>query len=946
MPAVRPCRRLVRRFACPALLAGLLFSAPAPRAQDEAESAETEKQTPAGARVLPLPLPSIPDNPPLPPKVVTAGGQKLLLEHTDVTVRWNAERHVLETNRPGWWVINYPLERILGLEGQTPERIAQVLFGRAPAEVKNWYLRTPPVGPLRPAAEPPAPTGPAPIRPHARPTWIVDAGHARASDEGARAGSADSPFRSIGAAMGRAQPGDVIQVRPGTYRERLVARTPGRADAPIVLEGVRGPGGAMPVITGHDPAPAGAWSSVEGQPGLWRARAWTGLPGGLVRDGRLLRERTLAAELRPGEFLNNRGSRELAFPRLTPEAAGRGEGAPRAGSWERREVNPEGFLELGGRRGVYYLSTWLWLDPRDRRAGEVWDPRFPQPVTGNVTMAGGFRASRQSGSNFGSQLNPYRLWLNGEVMPAYGLAGEPRATTDYGQNEDKWERLPFKEGWNHLVIVADSAHSPRRPDRLRFTLPRGFGEGASSATAPEERGHARGLPRSRHITEWSVLGPIEPEQSGNTVMLRLAPGEDPDKLALELPARTVLATFDQSHWHVRGFEFRHGAQYQQQAQVTLAAPGVRFEHNLLREAEVRGLSFVLTFPQTEASMVARGNWVVSPGGLAMGATADTPSLAPDNLSSPPRRGRLLVDYNHLLDNNRAGYARFWESGAMKFFRLTGAVVRHNTIVEGDGPGIWYDWEHYNLRTEANLFIRPTAFAVGTEASPGPHLVANNVSIDLLPGGEWFRYALLGWSSARVWNVHNTIDNARDRNRGGWGIQYAEGPDSRRTRWGALTERDAAVVNNLVFRSDTTLHRFRARPVEGNLFYGAGVSGLGRNTRWRDTAYGAQVEASAQMRGGEALPPFNNPAAGDYRPAPGSRADRAGVERVVISSQGVETDIVGLVTHDFFGLPRHAADGRSAGAFRVEREPAAGEAAQLEVEFADGTLERRWRPASR
>ncbi len=935
------------RLALVALL--IAATSTALRSQDEAEADRGDDRTPTGAArpPLPMPVPAIPDNPPLPPMVITEAGQKLLLEHTDAAVRWNAERRVLETNRPGWWLINFPLDRVIGLEDQTPDRISTVLFGRPVAEVKNWYLRTPPTVAAPAAAEPPAPTGPAPFRPHPRPTWIVDQTHRDAVDDGERAGRPDSPFRTIGAAVARAQPGDVIQVRPGVYREAINARgmAAGTAEAPIVLEGVRGANGALPIITGNNPAPAGAWSPVPGSPGLWQAQYWTGLPGTLVRDGRTLRERTVATELQPNEFSLNRGARELAFPRIAPEAAGRGEGAPRGLAWERREVNADGFLELRGRRGVYYLSTWVWLDPRDARAGAVWDPRFPQPITGNVYMAGGFRASRQSGSGFGSQLNPYRLWLNGALMPAYGLAGEPRASSDYGQDGDKWERLPFREGWNHVVVLLDSANNPRRPDRLRIAIPRGFGEGATSATAPRERGHARGLARSRFVSEWSVLGPIEPDQSANAIFLRLPDGEDPNTLALELPARSVLATFNEPHWHVRGFEFRHGAQYQQQAQVTLGAPGIRFEHNLLREPEVRGLSLVLTFPQTEAPMTVRGNWVLSPGGLAMGATSDTPSLTPDNLASPPRRGRLLLDFNHLFDNNRAGYPRFWESGAIKFFRLTGAVVRHNTILEGDGPGIWYDWEHYNLRTEGNLIVRATGFSVGTEASPGPHLVANNVSVDLIPGGEWFRFALLGWSSARVWNVHNTIDNARDRDHGGWGIQYAEGRDSRGTRWGALTERNAAVVNNLVFRSGMTLHRTRVRPIEGNLFYGTGLSGFGRNTRWSDPAYGAQVEASAQMRGTEELPPFANPAFGNYRPAPGSRPDRAGVERVVIPSRGVETDIVGLVTHDFFGLLRHPADGRSAGAFRIERPPARGEPVQLELEFTDGTMQRRWQPAA-
>ena len=64
---------------------------------------------------LPLPTRGIPDMPPLVPTVITAGGQRLLLGHTDVEVSYDGRQLVV--NRPEWWVINYPLTRIRGLEG-------------------------------------------------------------------------------------------------------------------------------------------------------------------------------------------------------------------------------------------------------------------------------------------------------------------------------------------------------------------------------------------------------------------------------------------------------------------------------------------------------------------------------------------------------------------------------------------------------------------------------------------------------------------------------------------------------------------------------------------------------------------------------------------------------------------------------------------------------------
>jgi hypothetical protein len=79
---------------------------------------------------------------------------------------------------------------------------------------------------------------------------------------------------------------------------------------------------------------------------------------------------------------------------------------------------------------------------------------------------------------------------------------------------------------------------------------------------------------------------------------------------------------------------------------------------------------------------------------------------------------------------------------MKMMRLTGAAVRYNTIIGGSGPGIWLDWEHYGNRVEGNLFHSVLGYSVGVEASPGPNLIANNLSINLRPGWEWFRAAIL------------------------------------------------------------------------------------------------------------------------------------------------------------------------------------------------------------
>ena len=110
--------------------------------------------------------------PPLAPTVITAGGQRLLLSYFNdgpdptepVTVSFDFTTDKLVCNHPGWWVENYPLDQIGGLENLTEDQAAQLLFGVASAaDVKNWYVMTP-VDATHPAPpEPAAPTGPAPI---------------------------------------------------------------------------------------------------------------------------------------------------------------------------------------------------------------------------------------------------------------------------------------------------------------------------------------------------------------------------------------------------------------------------------------------------------------------------------------------------------------------------------------------------------------------------------------------------------------------------------------------------------------------------------------------------------------------------------------------------------------------------------------------------------------
>ncbi|MEK7766663.1 MAG: right-handed parallel beta-helix repeat-containing protein, partial [bacterium] len=611
--------------------------------------------------------------------------------------------------------------------------------------------------------------------------------------------------------------------RPGVYREAFTLTASGEPGRPIRIEGERGARGALPVVTGNDPFPRGAWRPWPRSRGVWRASLFTGLLGTVSVNGTALVERDDPAELAPGEFCFNRGSEEFLERKADPRRPPREHDAQSAHEWRQASSGTDGFLDLaaacgeGARGAVVWASAWIWMEPFV--LGAPVDPVAPRPLPGRVETEGEFRAARMNGAGLADQVNPYRVWVNGERLPAYVRSERARMEVDRphpGRNygfSDEWMNFPLHEGWNHLLFQFDTTV---RPAKTRFklkvpTLSYQRRDGSwydearpvgSSASPPDDLRRPPAGPRRPWIAEWLVLGPF-PSRPDGGVYVRLSGNASPAGAGLDLAARAnALATLAGDFIELRGLEFRDGAQFQQRAQVRVTGRGCVVEGCLARDSEVRGITveFDGRHDQTEPPTMIRGNWIVNPGDVGIGCAGTSEFLTPENLDgAAPGRGRAVIERNVVVNANWAGFDPFWESGGMKLLMTTGCVVRHNTIVGGSGPGLWFDWEHFNDRVEGNLFRDGWAFGVGVEASPGPLLLANNLAVDLRPGAVWFRFGLLEWSSDRVYFMHNTIDGrwntlpAWQELDGAEGIYVGEGPDDRQTRWGALTARAHAVL---------------------------------------------------------------------------------------------------------------------------------------------------------
>jgi hypothetical protein len=862
---------------------------------------------------LPLPQPQLPPPPPLMPAVVTSGGQLRLLNDVQVRVVYDAAGNLLTVEPTGWWLINYPLEQIEGLHDRSADEIAQLLLGRPAAEVRNWYVRTPGAAPPEPAP----PSRPAPVRPSATVAasgadLVVDAVHPAADD--GNPGTPQRPLRTISAAMGRAGAGDLVHIHPAVYRETITLHTDEnrQPDQPIRLHGIPDEEGRLPVVSGNDEFAPQAWEPVQELAGVYRADLFTGLPGTVSADGRTLIERNHPGELREDEYCINRGSQEflnLRFEGADPPGGGQEDFGRQ---WRRHAADDEGFVDLGAifgadaQEAVIWMSSWLWVEPPD-------DLEDHRPPAYRARIDEGFRAARQTGTDLQQQVNPYRAWVNGDLVPAMTYITTPdtpgpRAERNWGTT-DRWLDFPLRPGWNHLLLQLDTTVRPANL-RLRFQLDQEKPAIISSAAGPAQpEARPPGAPQ-RWCTEYLVLDPFAGEQSDNGVYVRLAGDADPGGAVMDLSRRGTLLDIQADFVEVRGLEFRHGAQFQQRAQVLLNGAGILLEGCIIRDSEVRGITIEPRRDQHAPPIIIRNNWIMNPGNTGIGGSSTSEHLTAENQDeTAPGRTRVLIEHNTIINANWAGHEPLWESGGIKLFCLTGSVIRHNTIVGGYGPGIWLDWEHYGNRIEGNRLVNTWGFGVGIEASPGPNLVASNLCIGLRPGPVWFRGGILSWDSTRTWMLHNTVDGQSDPTRGWQGYVGAEGlrrgyRAERGTRWSPLPHMDLIYALNLVLGCERPI---RHDPSDTAL--------------WNFSDIESPATAAMPHR------MLRHPEQGDYRPiAAPADLPRAG-----------DVAPAAHVIHDYFGLLRRPDHPAEPGAFRHEPLPPENITTHVEVEYIDGTL---------
>ncbi|HWL54699.1 MAG TPA: right-handed parallel beta-helix repeat-containing protein [Chthoniobacteraceae bacterium] len=158
------------------------------------------------------------------------------------------------------------------------------------------------------------------------------AGVIHVAPEGTRgaAGTAEKPLASVQEALDRAQPGDVVRLRPGVYQERVRFPRSGGYGRPIVLEGE----GKETVLDGSFPVKLEWRPAPEVAPGTWKAK--------VPQEVRLV-------------TVNGRSVSILQTRRVLPGQVPRG-GGP---EWEYFSLFRNGVPGGGGWSGIRALALYL-----------------------------------------------------------------------------------------------------------------------------------------------------------------------------------------------------------------------------------------------------------------------------------------------------------------------------------------------------------------------------------------------------------------------------------------------------------------------------------------------------------------------------------------------------------------------------------------------------------
>lgn len=523
--------------------------------------------------------------------------------------------------------------------------------------------------------------------------------HVAAGGLDSNPGSRRAPFRTIQCAAEAAQPGDVITVHEGVYRERVNPPRGGTSDKQrITYQAAKG---EKVVITGSDPAKG--WVKVSGD--AWKLT----LPNTEFGNFNPYADRIFGDWFAPNKRVHHTGSVYLD------------------GDWMIEATNLDQVL-------APLAKTPLWFATVD---GD--DGKFLLNLARITTAAGASVSGAAPSYRYGGKVtgNCSSHILNGHWMRFDGL--------DFGKNSESVTlNLAVQSGFGGVV-------------ELRLDTPGGEYLGRCEATSTGDWNTWKDLtikikPTSGKRSLCLVFKGTGANAGFTTIHAQFPKGIDPNAARVEInkrqtvfyPSRTGI-----NYITVRGFTLLNGAanwappSSEQPAIIgTHWSKGWIFENNEVAYSKCAGISL---------GKYGDGTDNTNDAGAADPFTACV-RRALENGWSSETIGHHTVRSNHIHHCEQTGIVGSmgcafstvegneihdihvrklfggWEQAGIKFHGFVDGVIRDNHIHHNGSFGIWLDWMAQGTQVAGQLLHDNDNADIFCEMQHGPILLANNLCL--------------------------------------------------------------------------------------------------------------------------------------------------------------------------------------------------------------------------
>lgn len=528
--------------------------------------------------------------------------------------------------------------------------------------------------------------------------------HVTTNGSDTNSGAINAPLRTIQHAAELAQPGDVITVHAGVYRERINPPRGGTSDdRRIVYQAA--PGGKV-VITGSEPVKG--WVKVAND--TWK----------VIIPNKFFGSYNPYAEKVRGDWFNAKGRQHH-----TGCVYLNGEGLVEAASHLNEVLEPVG-------------KTPLWFAKVDNAE----DSDYLMNLAG-ITVG----ANRIAATSFAGK--------NGELHPAASSDGGQCIGWISAGNWLKFDKVDFGAGMESVSIQAASVTGG---GRIEIRSDNSGGELLGTCEVADTGDWQKWRTFSAKIKPTSGARCIflvfrsGKSATDNTTIWAQFRGVDPNDSDVEINVRKTVFSPEKTNTDyitVRGFDLRNAASNwaaptsgQQGLITAYGCKGWIIENNQIHHSRCCGIALGKYsdrhdntrgtkegYDGTIADALQSGGWTKEKIGSHIVRNNHIYHCGQTGIVGSLGCAFSRIENNEIHDINKQGVWSGAEMAGIKFHGALDVVIKGNHIHHcGSLGGLWLDWMAQGTQVIGNLFHDNEGHDIFTEVNHGPFLIANNIML--------------------------------------------------------------------------------------------------------------------------------------------------------------------------------------------------------------------------